>query len=109
MALSPNEFIKDIYGKPVMVKLNTGLIYKGRPLGVPWMEPSLILLRDAHHTLRSLGLLASLDGNMNIVLESATEFLHGEKKRTYPDAFIRGNNGRHGCPCPSGWAQIGRK
>jgi LSM domain len=35
----------------------------------------------------------SLDGNMNVVLEQATEYIRGEPGKTYNDAFIRGNNG----------------
>lgn len=63
--MSPNEFVRDIQRKAVTVKLNNGLVYTGR--------------------------LASMDGNINIVLEDVKELSHGTEK-TYQDAFIRGNN-----------------
>ena len=31
---------------------------------------------------------------MNIALEKATEFVNGKKRRSYGDAFVRGNNGK---------------
>ncbi len=30
---------------------------------------------------------------MNIALEKTEEFINGERKRSYGDAFVRGNNG----------------
>jgi hypothetical protein len=43
------------------------------------------------------GSLQSVDGYMNIALESCTEHVNGVKKRSYGDAFIRGNNGMLFC------------
>ena len=40
-----------------------------------------------------LGILACLDGFMNIVLEKLEEYENGELKGKYSEAFIRGNNG----------------
>lgn len=40
-----------------------------------------------------LGELQSVDGYMNIALEKTEEHVDGVKKRTYGDAFVRGNNG----------------
>lgn len=40
-----------------------------------------------------LGELQSVDGYMNIALEKCEEHVNGVKKRSYGDAFIRGNNG----------------
>jgi U6 snRNA-associated Sm-like protein LSm6 len=40
-----------------------------------------------------LGELQSVDGYMNIALEQTSEYVNGKKKRTYGDAFVRGNNG----------------
>jgi U6 snRNA-associated Sm-like protein LSm6 len=40
------------------------------------------------------GELQSVDGYMNIALEKTEEHVDGVKKRTYGDAFVRGNNGR---------------
>lgn len=33
---------------------------------------------------------------MNIALEKTEEFVNGKKRRSYGDAFVRGNNGRFG-------------
>lgn len=35
---------------------------------------------------------------MNIALEKAEEWVAGQKKRSYGDAFVRGNNGEHHRP-----------
>ena len=40
-----------------------------------------------------LGVLACLDGYMNIALEQTEEYVNGQLKNKYGDAFIRGNNG----------------
>ena len=42
------------------------------------------------------GLLSSIDGYMNIALEKTQEYVNGELRRTYGDAFVRGNNGMSG-------------
>jgi hypothetical protein len=34
-----------------------------------------------------------VDGYMNIALEKTEEYVNGVKRRTYGDAFVRGNNG----------------
>ena len=39
------------------------------------------------------GELQSVDGYMNIALEKTEEYVDGQKRRTYGDAFVRGNNG----------------
>ncbi|KZZ94734.1 U6 snRNA-associated protein LSm6 [Moelleriella libera RCEF 2490] len=62
----PSSFISDIIHNPVIVKLNSGVIYKG--------------------------LLQSVDGYMNIALEKTEEYVNGTKRRDYGDAFVRGNN-----------------
>jgi U6 snRNA-associated Sm-like protein LSm6 len=36
---------------------------------------------------------ATADGFMNIALEQTEEYVHGQLKHKYGDAFIRGNNG----------------
>jgi U6 snRNA-associated Sm-like protein LSm6 len=41
-----------------------------------------------------LGELQSVDGYMNIALEKTAEYVNGEKRREYGDAFVRGNNGK---------------
>lgn len=71
----PASFLSSIIGVPVTVKLNSGVVYKGE--------------------------LQSVDGYMNIALEKCQEFVNGKLRRTYGDAFVRGNNGEtygiHGC------------
>lgn len=63
---NPGEFLKNITNKPVLVKLLSGIDYRG--------------------------ILTCLDGYMNIVLEQAEEYSNGELKNKYGDTFIRGNN-----------------
>ncbi|EKX52389.1 hypothetical protein GUITHDRAFT_157136 [Guillardia theta CCMP2712] len=63
---SPTEFLSQVTGRPVVVKLNTGVDYKG--------------------------VLACLDGYMNIAMEQTEEYVNGQLKNKYGDAFIRGNN-----------------
>ncbi|KAH8198450.1 hypothetical protein TruAng_007382 [Truncatella angustata] len=63
----PSGFLSQLHGNPVTVKLNSGVVYKGE--------------------------LQSVDGYMNIALEKTEEYVNGVKRRTYGDAFVRGNNG----------------
>ncbi|KAG8176906.1 hypothetical protein JTE90_012850 [Oedothorax gibbosus] len=63
---TPSEFLKQIIGRPVAVKLNSGVDYRG--------------------------VLACLDGYMNIALEQTEEYVNSQLKNKYGDAFIRGNN-----------------
>lgn len=39
------------------------------------------------------GVLACLDGYLNIAMEQTEEYDNGQLKAKYGDAFIRGNNG----------------
>lgn len=39
-----------------------------------------------------VGVLACLDGYMNIALEQTEEYVNGQLKNKFGDAFIRGNN-----------------
>jgi U6 snRNA-associated Sm-like protein LSm6 len=64
---TPSDFLKQIIGRPVVVKLNSGVDYRG--------------------------ILTCLDGYMNIALEQTEEYVNGQLKQKYGDAFIRGNNG----------------
>ncbi len=41
-----------------------------------------------------LGILACLDGYMNIAIEHKKQYVNGQLKNSYGDAFIRGNNGK---------------
>ncbi|PWN53653.1 U6 snRNA-associated Sm-like protein LSm6 [Violaceomyces palustris] len=63
---SPNDFLKGVIGKQVVVRLNSGVDYRG--------------------------ILSCLDGYMNIALEQTIEYVDGVAKSSYGDAFIRGNN-----------------
>jgi len=63
---SPSDFLKQILGRPVIVKLNSGVTYQG--------------------------ILVALDDYMNIAMEQTEEYVHGQLKGKYGDAFIRGNN-----------------
>jgi len=63
---SPSDFLKKVLGRPVSVKLNGGTDYKG--------------------------VLACLDGYMNIAMEQTEEYVDGQLKAKYGDCFIRGNN-----------------
>lgn len=66
---TPADFLKAIVGKRVVVKLNTGVDYRG--------------------------VLACLDGYMNIAMEQTEEYVDGQLKHKYGDSFIRGNNGMY--------------
>jgi U6 snRNA-associated Sm-like protein LSm6 len=63
---TPSDFLKSVLGRPVIVKLNSGVSYRG--------------------------VLACLDGYMNVALEQTEEYVEGQLKAKYGDAFIRGNN-----------------
>jgi len=63
---TPADFLKSIKGRPVVVKLNSGVDYRG--------------------------ILACLDGYMNIAMEQTEEYVNGQLKNKYGDCFIRGNN-----------------
>jgi U6 snRNA-associated Sm-like protein LSm6 len=64
---NPTEFLKQAIGKPVVVKLNSGVTYRG--------------------------VLACLDGFMNIAMEQTEEYVDDHLKNRFGDCFIRGNNG----------------
>lgn len=40
-----------------------------------------------------IGILAVVDGYMNIAMEQTEEYVNNQLKNKYGDAFIRGNNG----------------
>jgi len=63
---SPTDFLKGVVGKRVVVRLTSGVDYKG--------------------------VLSCLDGYMNIALEQTEEHVNGSVTNKYGDAFIRGNN-----------------
>ena len=63
----PGEFVRSVVGRPVVVRLASGVDYKG--------------------------VLVCLDGFMNIALEQTEEYVDGALKAKLGDCFIRGNNG----------------
>ncbi|KZV73700.1 Sm-like ribonucleo protein [Peniophora sp. CONT] len=63
---SPTDFLKGVVGKKVVVRLTSGVDYRG--------------------------LLSCLDGYMNIALEQTEEHVNGRVTNRYGDTFIRGNN-----------------
>lgn len=81
----PSSFLQEIIGAPVTVKLNSGVVYKGK---TATLEGVLRLLN-----MTSTGELQSVDGYMNIALEKTAEYVNGQLRRNYGDAFVRGNNG----------------
>ena len=80
---SPSDFLKLVLGRPVIVKLNSGVVYKGNYMVIYY----LIFI------ISFKGILACLDGYMNIAMEQTEEYVNGQLKSKYGDAFIRGNNG----------------
>ena len=82
---SPTDFLKGVVGKRVVVRLTSGVDYRG-----------VFHHQFTHHSntnLRSPGVLSCLDGYMNIALEQTEEHVNGRVINRYGDAFIRGNNG----------------
>ncbi|KAK4055443.1 U4/U6-U5 snRNP complex subunit lsm6 [Microbotryomycetes sp. JL221] len=63
---TPGDFLKTVVGENVVVRLNSGVDYRG--------------------------ILSCLDGYMNIALENTQEYVNGVHTNSYGDAFIRGNN-----------------
>lgn len=76
---TPTDFIKSVYGRPVIVKLFSGVVYKGE-----WFLSQLT----------GVGVLGCLDGFLNVVMEQAEEYVDGKYSSRYSDCFIRGNNSR---------------
>lgn len=81
-----SQFINQIHGRAVVVKLNSGVDYRGF-----FAAFSLLLFVKIIYPF-ALGVLACLDGYMNIALDQTEEYQNGQLKNKYGDAFIRGNN-----------------
>lgn len=81
----PSAFLSEIIGAPVVVKLNSGVVFKG-------IAPYPFVFSCFTESLP--GELQSVDGYMNIALEKTEEFVNGKLRRSYGDAFVRGNNGK---------------
>ncbi|ODV85515.1 hypothetical protein CANARDRAFT_198691 [[Candida] arabinofermentans NRRL YB-2248] len=63
---STSNFLSEITNSQVIVKLTNGLEY--------------------------VGILSSIDGYMNVVLENSKEIVNSTEIRTYSEVFLRGNN-----------------
>ncbi|CAL5419416.1 unnamed protein product [Camellia sinensis] len=118
---TPADFLKSIRGRPVVVKLNSGVDYRGHHLLIEYFLNNLVIcgfpkggvipwrvvevmklvavpflacpcspLTSLHYILFCI--LACLDGYMNIAMEQTEEYVNGQLKNKYGDAFIRGNN-----------------
>ena len=99
---SPSDFLKAVLGRPVNVRLNTGTDYKGKMMKLNDVQILYIytVVSHSHHIYKLfctnvlfLGVLACLDGYMNIAMEQTEEYVDGQLKSKYGDCFIRGNNG----------------
>jgi U6 snRNA-associated Sm-like protein LSm6 len=84
---SPTDFLKGVVGKRVIVRLISGVDYRGARNPQFSISP---LLTDCRVFV---GVLSCLDGYMNIALEQTEEHVNGAVTNRYGDAFIRGNNG----------------
>lgn len=86
-----SQFINQIHGRAVVVKLNSGADYRGKLINIGhlFIVFSTCCTQSA---LTFLGVLACLDGYMNIALDQTEEYVNGQLKNKYGDAFIRGNN-----------------
>ncbi|KAF9677007.1 hypothetical protein SADUNF_Sadunf08G0062500 [Salix dunnii] len=91
---TPADFLKSIRGRPVVVKLNSGVDY--REMGRVFRKHNDSLtykpLKAVQNFHEIYGILACLDGYMNIAMEQTEEYVNGQLKNKYGDAFIRGNN-----------------
>ncbi|KAF7459032.1 sm-like protein LSM36B [Cryptosporidium felis] len=63
---SPSDFLRQVIGSQVVVRLNSGVDYRG--------------------------LLACLDDRMNIAMTNTEEYIDGVFVENHGDTFIRGNN-----------------
>lgn len=90
-AKDPSSFLTEIIGGKVTVKLNSGIVYKGKCTSVCRLG-----IRQADGSTTT-GELQSVDGYMNIALEDCKEFVNGGVHRNYGDVFLRGNNVMYIC------------
>lgn len=88
----------------MVVKLNSGVDYRGNDAAMPRLTLSTYhtwtIRLDCTLTTRCTfvvftGVLACLDGYMNIAIEQTEEYVNGQLKNKYGDAFLRGNNGKN--------------
>ena len=114
---SPNEFLKLIIGKPVVVRLTSGVDYRGAWFAACGTQSRAHVWackhmwacartgahwRPQHSASRHMR--GGVSRYMNIALEQTEEIVNGQVKNVYGDAFIRGNNGA----CASSRSRAGR-
>jgi len=89
------EFLNSLIQSRVTIKLNSGLIYRGKNhvTCISLFYPTRKLWSGNFTDSRLTGELQAVDGYMNIALENCTEIRNGQPARNWGDAFIRGNNG----------------
>ena len=68
-AKTPADFLKSIRGRPVVVKLNSGVDYRGKLSDFTLWRPWYILSHFCSYRCSCAGVLACLDGYMNIAME----------------------------------------
>lgn len=74
---TPSDFLKQIIGKPVVVKLNSGVDYRGEA-EINRLCTGCAFIRMCDRRLINSGVLACLDGYMNIALEQTEEYVNGQ-------------------------------
>lgn len=70
-----SQFINQIHGRAVVVKLNSGVDYRGLYAAFCLLGANVLNLYSCH-----LGVLACLDGYMNIALDQTEEYHNGQLK-----------------------------
>eukprot|EP00968_Pinguiococcus_pyrenoidosus_P014457 scaffold1307_cov200-Pinguiococcus_pyrenoidosus.AAC.146 len=76
---NPSDFLRSVLGRPV-VRCVERCAVKANEHGT------------SHASRYDTGILACLDGFMNIAMEQTEEYVNGQLKAKYGDCFIRGNN-----------------
>jgi hypothetical protein len=70
---------------------------RGSTISTTWGFSPILLVYSINQIvdflLHQTGVLACLDGYMNIAMEQTEEYVDGQLKSKYGDCFIRGNNG----------------
>ena len=92
---SPTDFLKGVVGKKVIVRLISGVDYRGACFFFSPLFTTIIV--DSQCLTSYVGVLSCLDGYMNIALEQTEEHVNGRVTNRYGDTFIRGNNGALQC------------
>lgn len=100
---SPSDFLRNVVGQKVVVRLNSGVDYRGMFIDIMMFAychanavmPAVTLgiaPRSCIMACIYAGILSCLDGYMNAALENTEEVVNGKVTNNYGDAFVRGNN-----------------